>query len=393
MSVENESTNIGEISGPIHRPPMTTKHVTTVIILTVVTLVGSLNYLLINPRVIKLPHASRRLSDGQTTTEQRPQLPPPEVALLMSFPNSGTTYTQRLVQETSLTTAATFYGTEFVGRQGNGAFIKQSRPVYDGVLEGPFRLSHLPLPKGGYIMTKTHCGGYGFSDVQPRGYMMDLDMFMGECAHGARTELAEKGKEPDYHLFWFFYDLKIIKKAVHIFRNPFDNIVSRFHHEIHMNERNSPHLHWKVQFKNDADGFRQWCQYFDERKISKEKELVHPGIWRAFEGVPCHGEFYRYVQWHNHAFAGIGKLGVETHVVYYEDYGGDKKDETIDGLLGFLGLERATDAKVPLFRMQRYPTYYNADERRRIVGMFQELASPETWQYMKRYVEGWVKYQ
>lgn len=81
----------------------------------------------------------------------------PDIAWLMSFPNSGTSYTMRLVQAVSNTTAATNYAEECKqdssGRVAtlfdspSGPYLRQQ------VLDGG-----MPLPKR-YILTKTHCGG------------------------------------------------------------------------------------------------------------------------------------------------------------------------------------------------------------------------------------------
>ena len=81
----------------------------------------------------------------------------PDIAWLMSFPNSGTSYTMRLVQAVSNTTAATNYAEECQqdasGRVAtlfdspSGPYLRQQ--VNDG---------GMPLPKR-YILTKTHCGG------------------------------------------------------------------------------------------------------------------------------------------------------------------------------------------------------------------------------------------
>ena len=81
----------------------------------------------------------------------------PDIAWLMSFPNSGTSYTMRLVQAVSNTTAATNYAEECKqDRSGrvatlygspSGPYLRQQ--VHDGGMS---------LPKK-YILTKTHCGG------------------------------------------------------------------------------------------------------------------------------------------------------------------------------------------------------------------------------------------
>lgn len=81
----------------------------------------------------------------------------PDIAWLMSFPNSGTSYTMRLVQAVSNTTAATNYAEEC--KQDDSG---QVATLYDSP-SGPYLRQQvfsggMPLPKR-YILTKTHCGG------------------------------------------------------------------------------------------------------------------------------------------------------------------------------------------------------------------------------------------
>ena len=75
-----------------------------------------------------------------------------EVAWLMSFPNSGTTYTNHLLQDYTRTTTATNYGQEQSTKHASIAIDPSS-------IDGPFfRYPSWSLPPR-YILTKTHCGG------------------------------------------------------------------------------------------------------------------------------------------------------------------------------------------------------------------------------------------
>lgn len=77
-----------------------------------------------------------------------------KIAFLMSFPNSGTSYTSLLVRTVTGHNTATNYGAEGPGDDGT------SVPVFDHSPEGPFWLSptsmNLTKPNGGYLLTKTH---------------------------------------------------------------------------------------------------------------------------------------------------------------------------------------------------------------------------------------------
>jgi hypothetical protein len=89
------------------------------------------------------------------------------VVWLMSFPNSGTSYTIDAVRELTITTTATNYGLE-------GAMKDQeSTPAFPDMEEaknGPFLHvtpgREINIPK--LLLTKTHCGGYCSSCMAPQ---------------------------------------------------------------------------------------------------------------------------------------------------------------------------------------------------------------------------------
>eukprot|EP00956_Cyclotella_meneghiniana_P019468 scaffold33299_cov50-Cyclotella_meneghiniana.AAC.1 len=83
----------------------------------------------------------------------------PGVAWLMSFPNSGTSYTIKAVRELTNTTTATNYGLEGkIKDQESVPVFKHMKDAYNG----PFleltseRFANLPKK---LFLTKTHCGG------------------------------------------------------------------------------------------------------------------------------------------------------------------------------------------------------------------------------------------
>lgn len=130
----------------------------------------------------------------------------PEVAWLMSFPNSGTTYTLQLIQQYTNTTTATNYGNE-QGVHGTNT------PVHPWMEKGPF-CRHLGwnLPPR-YILTKTHCGGTAMSP-NPADYVETHRSFEIACRSGNRVINDEKNDVT--------YSMDIPKRAVHLMRNPFD---------------------------------------------------------------------------------------------------------------------------------------------------------------------------
>ena len=80
------------------------------------------------------------------------------VAWLMSFPNSGTSYTSHLVRKVTGRRTASNYRSENRGKDG------ESNSVFEYSPGGPF-WSDANSPEyedasSGYLLTKTHCGEY-----------------------------------------------------------------------------------------------------------------------------------------------------------------------------------------------------------------------------------------
>merc|ERR1712232_921507 len=103
-----------------------------------------------------------------------------------------------------------------------------------------------------------------------------------------------------------------------------------------------------------------------------------------FETVPCHGEFYRYVQWHNNAYIVAQNMQVPVHVVHYRDFY-DDYDKALDGILSFLKLEKVAETKSNMQLMKKF--YYSKNEEGRIKEFVQKLADPEIWPNLERYFQ------
>ena len=223
--------------------------------------------------------------DGGLTSNSGSDLVSPKIAWLMSYPNSGTSYTMKLVGQASDRSTASNYGLE-CGFGVNGDNV----PLYDTSPNGPY-ITHpdRELPKH-YIITKTHCGGRCV-ECGPSSYIETKESFMGMCAKGAHVSSTNMTK---VHVK---YDPKLAQRAIHLIRNPFNNIVSNFHLEQHKNFKKKRHT-WLKEYSNDAIGFRKWCNNIDAKYENEEKSsrLIPKSIANMFEGIPCHKSFYAFAQ-------------------------------------------------------------------------------------------------
>jgi hypothetical protein len=175
-----------------------------------------------------------------------------------SFPNSGTSYTLHAIRELTNTTTATNYGLEGEIRD------EESVPVFpgDSGLNGPY-LELRPgrttsLPK--LILTKTHCGGYN-TILDPTKYILSSRTFLRWCLTGKRgvysssSRSSSFGATPSIESHPVHYHKDVVKRVVHLIRNPLDNVVARFHNERNKFVRMQDE-EWLKEYPNNKRGFR-----------------------------------------------------------------------------------------------------------------------------------------
>ena len=313
----------------------------------------------------------------------------PRIAWVMSFPNSGTSFTMRLVQRMSNITGASNYGMECdTDSQGS------NYPVYKRSPDGPFfsQLKKRRMPTR-YIPTKTHCGGYT-TNSGPDKYIHTARSFMMQCLTGNRLTpefdedgnvISARGKAlyqvEKHHTH---YDPSLVQRAVHVVRDPFDNIVSRFHLEQNVHKKKNDE-EWLTKYPSTPQGFQDWCKAMDDKVHEEEKEsrFLDDVLLKAFEGVPCHSEFYRYTQWHSLALAATNKMKIPALILHYERFE-DDFDNMYEELFSFLELPR--DGQMTEFVTgKKYQDYFDTTQRRRAMALVEELSDSEVWHILQRY--------
>jgi len=253
---------------------------------------------------------------------------------LLHYPKTGARFTNRLVQRATQYTVATNYGPETFN-SNDGVPQEDSRPVYATYENSPFRSSGLKLPPR-YILTNTECTRF-HPYSKPDEYVPrvnDPAAFETACRSGQRY-LSAGGRREDVT-----YDSDLVEKVVHLTRNPFDVVVSRFRHELKMRAAMKD-VEFVNKYPDNPDGFQMFCRDLDGddgvRKM--EMEWYEPQIFELVRDVPCHAEFYRYLKFVNMGFKVADDLGVPEMILRYEDYRSDQQ-KTTDKLLEFLDVKR-----------------------------------------------------
>ncbi|KAL7560454.1 hypothetical protein ACA910_020499 [Epithemia clementina (nom. ined.)] len=303
---------------------------------------------------------------------------PLKIVWLMTFPNSGTTFTMHHIMKLGMTYAATNYGQEGTLPDSNAS---GPIPVYDDQPGGPFWLSsssqdnHDVTYPSRFVLVKTHCG-CRCEMCSPKSFVETTYSFRQQCLEGNSWSMVNGTR---IQINRVSYPANHVAKAIHLIRDPFDNVASRFHHEIKVNRTDSEFT---------REGFRQFCTQLNDRYESEEKRahfMHHDAqMWELMKDVPCRADFFRYVEWHNQAFIMTQDMALETLVLHYDEYAADMKGVSTR-LLQFLDLSmHGTPFDFESGKVYRN-YYFTAKERRAVQQALQLMATRQTWKHIGRY--------
>ena len=320
------------------------------------------------------------MSDGAnvTTTAVNQTNHKLQIVWLMSFPNSGTSYTSRLVRDVTQTFTASNYADETPE-----GLLGDRLPVYTNETYGPFwtipmaNVHEYRYPTQ-YVLTKTHCG-IRCSLCSPNEYAETTYSFRRRCLVTKWVEMDAKTQRATN--VYSTYPVTHVGRAVHLIRNPFDNVVSRFHleHHTHPNRTAS-------DYSPDRHGFLRYCLSIDYKYVPQEIKYMHfqenkllQDLWL----VPCHADFMRYVEWHNLAFITTNDLHIPTYRLHYDWYT-TRFEQVTTELLQFLQLPSLA-APPPFVPGKVYDDYYTTKEKLIVKRAFEFMASTTTWEHIRQY--------
>mmetsp|Transcript_11694 Transcript_11694/g.16709 ORF Transcript_11694/g.16709 Transcript_11694/m.16709 type:complete len:492 (-) Transcript_11694:92-1567(-) len=322
--------------------------------------------------------------DNKKKHSKKDDMPGLKLVWLMSFPNSGTSFTGKALKEYSKRSTATNYGNGNVDDNQNSVSVYPDHPE-----SGPFwvdphgkRLQEYPMPKE-YVLTKTHCGGR-CEYCAPDRYIENIHSFEYQCLQGKRRYHDKEGKN---HEESTLYDINRVRKAIHLIRNPFDNIVSRYHLEVHEYHKKKDSLDNITEYDGSRAGFREFCSDLDGKfgKLEKGNRVWDEDILKIVKGVPCHADFFRYIQWHNMAAILLKELDIPTYVLHYEKYDTDF-DKTLEEMMEFIE-QKPRGPKVKFIKGKEYSEFFHQKERIAIKKAAKEMALASTWELIKHYFD------
>jgi hypothetical protein len=303
----------------------------------------------------------------------------PGICWLMSFPNSGTSFTMTMVARASNKSFATNYADEVTA-----ADQPDSLSIYPRRPEGPYwaglsgKIAYpRPLPEN-LVLTKTHCGSRCLQ-CGPDDYVETPSTFLNKCASG-HGRVGPRRQRVDVE-----YPPSRVHRAIHLIRNPLHNIIARFHLDHrHRARSNKKSTEWLETHPNNAQGLQAWCRDLDHDYRKQDESFFGK---KTVPTATCHGEFFKYTQWHNLVHEGLDLINHTVPVlpVYYEDYT-LKFNETVSTILEFMDLEHVGTLKEFQARSD-YTSYFTDKQKVEIGDLIQDVASEKTWMQLKHYFE------
>mmetsp|Transcript_5939 Transcript_5939/g.14751 ORF Transcript_5939/g.14751 Transcript_5939/m.14751 type:complete len:643 (+) Transcript_5939:420-2348(+) len=242
----------------------------------------------------------------------------PRIAWLASFPNSGTSFTMTMVARATNTTFATNYGIE----ANYGSRATPSLPIYPRHPEGPYMpdpetsFHHRSLPYGKHVITKTHCGGYCVNcgpDEYSYGYRKDDGGDEQEQKHEPRDATDDNDQDKDYteydeyddhhhlaaleflqdcasghaiddrgNLVDVSYPPERVSRVIHLIRNPFHNVIARFHLERkhHGDANTTEDRTWLESHPDNHEGLDLFCKEQNQERWDQETKFFESDFFQ-----------------------------------------------------------------------------------------------------------------
>jgi len=294
----------------------------------------------------------------------------PKIAWVLAYPCTGSDFVIDILHKLTLKNTATNYG--HLVEEASGILsrnVYDSTPLFLNRMNGPFLFTkHLPLPVKTFIPTISHCGGY-CAHCYPGKYVMQRDTFMKKCLSGTRfaPSMHNNGENGYGSTEEVHYDGALVKKTGVIVRNPIHVISTRF---IYYSNVYAGELDWTQRYDQSRSGFLTYCEESKTKFGDEETKHWPTGFREAGIEIPCYGEIFKIVQWHNLVCETLDYMKLPESHFYYEDFFSDYTKAAGD-LLEFYGMAHVVPIK---------------DTRPDQVRLNQELYTPAEIEQVKEYI-------
>ena len=372
----------------------------------------------------------REEDNSETNEDQDPQHTQarPQVASLLSFPNSGTSYTMTNTEHVTGQKTASNYARGW-----------KQESLIAWTPQGPFS-KHNPSTKipQKYILTQTHCTGFCHTCPPSEYVVPSLKDFMHGCQEAFLRQSPLNQTAASKTAVIVGHYKTPAARAIYLIRHPLDNLVSRMHMRLKQDHRSkSTDFDEMVALPTERQRLDAWCRWMDERHEKKLKEALrqwfrhqytpenppsvhwpfvanrddnqrnetmsllvwetHPhyalrlllGQHPLTQHIPCRVELFRYVQWHARVWQMTHQLlpNVPVHRVYYESYW-THFNATVNGIVKFLKQQPSKSPLPFVANMSFVDTWFTPTEQVAMGRYIQTLTNNgPVWSLLRHYFE------
>lgn len=434
------------------------------------------------------PHeSSSSSSNSSSSSHPHADTVEPKMVYLLTYPSSGASFLVHLFQSLANTNTASMIGSYYLSYQVDTS--KQTSTTKSKIVEEiylpPVSIYSANLSLGPFwvldprssasvtahtILTETHCSGAYESPYTHQDYIQSIFSFEQACRTlfikappmeknistttrrnlqpGASISPSNTSSAGSISIGMDMkqigiVDPSLVTRAIHLIRDPFSNIVSRFHvsrrfyyssNQDMMNATIQGTLDssgksynknttittasvssvnsdgntldsWLTQHPDTSEGLHTWCN--DMNADLPSKDDLNNDTWSHYlptwetistlmQTVPCSLEVFKYVMWHNHALELSSMyLDSPSYVVYFEDLqNSEDRIQIVHDMVSFLNMtmSKASTSKGGFreedFFMDRVwyrDRYFSEDERKNMELLIRKVAFPRTLKLLERY--------
>ena len=193
------------------------------------------------------------------------------------------------------------------------------------------------------------------------------------------------------------YAVELVKKTIHLIRDPFDNLVARMHYRTARQwttrqRADALSIPYNT-FENTPQGLRSWCETLDgwyPGDVLADIQSSRNVSVEIYKDLPCLTDWLRYVTWHNWATQVAKEWELPNLIIYYEDYS-LSFNRTLERIMSFLELEIVQDP-FPFVTGKTYHDLFRREIVQNATKLVRSLATEDCWELIQHYFSDFKKH-